>query len=111
MSETGHPADDKGEELGSRGIPRSRQSRYLIFVSSTLSLLSNGLTTSSGHKVNSICNALRTLLESQDLVKYIETILTTHVCKQPADYESGLRLLLQLQGTSPRFTLICLADP
>lgn len=54
------------------------------------------------NKVNSICDALRQLLESQDLVKYVETILTTHVCKQPADYESGLRLLLQLQGTFSR---------
>lgn len=34
------------------------------------------------------------------MVKYIETILTTHVCKQPADYESGLGLLLQLQSGS-----------
>lgn len=50
--------------------------------------------------MNAICDALRQLLEGQDLVKYIETILTTHVCKQPPDYESGLRLLLQLQGAS-----------
>lgn len=47
-------------------------------------------------KVNSICDSLRSLLQ-HDPVKYIETILTTHVCKQPPDYESGLRVLLQLQ--------------
>ncbi|ORY20535.1 putative Pol II transcription elongation factor [Naematelia encephala] len=51
---------------------------------------------SSEDKVNSVCDALRGLLE-KDTVKYIETILTTHVCKQPADYESGLRVLLQVQ--------------
>lgn len=50
------------------------------------------------NKVNSICDALRTILEAQDLVKYIETILTAHACKQPPDYEAGLRLLLQLQS-------------
>jgi elongator complex protein 1 len=49
-------------------------------------------------KVNSVCDALRTLLEQKDLVKYVETILTAHVCKQPSDYESGLRVLLRLQG-------------
>jgi hypothetical protein len=56
------------------------------------------LTVRSTSKVNAICDALRNLLESQDLVKYVETILTTHACKQPPDYESGLRLLLQLQS-------------
>jgi len=61
--------------------------------------------------VNSICDALRQLLESQDLVKYVETILTTHACKQPADYESALRLLLQLQSElSSHLTLSDLAD-
>lgn len=51
-------------------------------------------------KVNTICDSLRTLLEARGLEKYVETILTTHVCKVPADYESGLRVLLQLQGMS-----------
>lgn len=49
-------------------------------------------------KVNRICDALRILLETRDAVKYVETILTTHVCKQPADYESGLQLLHRLQS-------------
>lgn len=51
-------------------------------------------------KVNNVCDRLRAILEAKDLVKYVDTILTTHVCKQPADYEAGLRLLLQLQGAS-----------
>lgn len=51
-------------------------------------------------KVNTICDALRALLEARGLEKYVETILTTHVCKIPPDYESGLRVLLQLQGMS-----------
>jgi len=50
--------------------------------------------------VNAVCDALRALLET-DLVKYVETILTTHVCKQPPDYEAGLRVLLQLQAEHP----------
>ena len=49
-------------------------------------------------KVNDICDALRIALEKRDILKYTETILTTHVCKQPADYESGLRVLLRLQS-------------
>ncbi|KAL0247662.1 hypothetical protein I308_103739 [Cryptococcus tetragattii IND107] len=52
-------------------------------------------------KVNTICDSLRTLLEARGLEKYVETILTTHVCKIPADYESGLRVLLQLQADHP----------
>lgn len=63
-------------------------------------LTSIRLTISSGsslNKVNSLCDSLRDLLEI-DLVKYVETILTTHVSKQPPDYEAGLRVLLKLQG-------------
>lgn len=52
-------------------------------------------------KVNLICDALRGILEKRDLLKYVETILTTHVCKVPADYESGLRVLLHLQSQLP----------
>nr|XP_018259126.1 elongator complex protein 1 [Kwoniella dejecticola CBS 10117]OBR81284.1 elongator complex protein 1 [Kwoniella dejecticola CBS 10117] len=52
-------------------------------------------------KVNTICDALRSILEDRGVEQYIETILTTHVCKQPADYESGLRVLLNLQADHP----------
>lgn len=49
-------------------------------------------------KLNSTCDALRAQLESRGLVKYVDTILTTHVCKNPPDLEAGLRVLLQLKG-------------
>lgn len=49
-------------------------------------------------KVNDVCDALRKLVEEKDMVQYVETVLTTHVCKQPPDYEAGLNVLLQLQG-------------
>ncbi|EAL20131.1 hypothetical protein CNBF2080 [Cryptococcus deneoformans B-3501A] len=52
-------------------------------------------------KVNTICDSLRILLEARGLETYVESILTTHVCKIPADYESGLRVLLQLQADHP----------
>ncbi|WRT69010.1 uncharacterized protein IL334_005992 [Kwoniella shivajii] len=52
-------------------------------------------------KVNSLCDSLRTILEQRGVEQYVETILTTHVCKQPADYESGLRVLLRLQEDHP----------
>lgn len=72
--------------------------RDLNKASSYVTTRSTELIFSSTGKVNAICDALRKLLESQDLVKYVETILTTHACKQPPDYESGLQLLLQLQS-------------
>lgn len=52
-------------------------------------------------KVNLVCDALRGILE-RDVVQYIETILTAHVCKRPADYEAGLRVLHKLQGELSR---------
>ncbi|RSH95270.1 hypothetical protein EHS25_000356 [Saitozyma podzolica] len=58
-------------------------------------------TAGNAEKVNSICDSLRNLLEQKDLVRYIETVLTTHVCKRPADYEAGLRVLLHLQAEHP----------
>ncbi|GMK55839.1 hypothetical protein CspeluHIS016_0208950 [Cutaneotrichosporon spelunceum] len=51
-------------------------------------------------KVNDVCDALRVLVE-EDTVKYVETILTTHLCKQPPDYEAGLRVLLHVQKEHP----------
>lgn len=50
------------------------------------------------NKVNQICDAVRELVADKDLVQYVETVLTTHVCKQPPDYEAGLNVLLRLQG-------------
>ncbi|OCF72658.1 elongator complex protein 1 [Kwoniella mangroviensis CBS 8886] len=52
-------------------------------------------------KVNSLCDSLRSILEQRGVEQYVETILTTHVCKQPADYESGLKVLLTLQADHP----------
>ncbi|WVW79282.1 hypothetical protein I302_101249 [Kwoniella bestiolae CBS 10118] len=52
-------------------------------------------------KVNSLCDSLRSILEDRGVEQYVETILTTHVCKQPADYESGLKVLLTLQADHP----------
>ena len=52
------------------------------------------------NKVNRICDSIRTELEKRDTIRYIDTILTTHVCKTPSDLESGLRVLLQLKGRS-----------
>ncbi|WVQ75470.1 hypothetical protein IAR50_005095 [Cryptococcus sp. DSM 104548] len=56
---------------------------------------------STKNKVNDVCDALRGLLEARGVEQYVETILTTHVCKVPADYEAGLRVLLQLQANHP----------
>ncbi|KAK4050772.1 putative elongator complex protein 1 [Microbotryomycetes sp. JL201] len=44
-------------------------------------------------KVNAVCDAVRQELERMDAGHYLHSILTAHVCKQPADYEGGLRAL------------------
>ncbi|CDS00057.1 hypothetical protein [Sporisorium scitamineum] len=67
-------------------------------------------------KVNKVCDAIRAELEELDSRKYIQSILTTHVRKQPADYEAGLSLLLRLKEQDPETTeqavkyIIFLAD-
>ena len=42
---------------------------------------------------------MRKELESRDMEKYINSILTAYVVKRPPDLEAGLRVLLQLRGT------------
>lgn len=41
---------------------------------------------------------MRKELESRDLEKYINSILTAYVVKRPPDLEAGLRVLLRLRG-------------
>jgi hypothetical protein len=49
--------------------------------------------------VTELCDSVRRELESRDLEKYINSILTAYVVKRPPDLEAGLRILLQLRGT------------
>ncbi|KAJ2931513.1 hypothetical protein H1R20_g5611, partial [Candolleomyces eurysporus] len=49
--------------------------------------------------VTKICDAIRIELEKKNPKKYINTILTAHVVKNPPDYESGLAELLRLRET------------
>ncbi len=55
-------------------------------------------------KVNTVCDAIRVELEKLDSRKYVQSILTTHVRKVPADYEAGLSLLLQLKDEDSETT-------
>lgn len=50
------------------------------------------------NKVNAICDAIREELLHRGLVQYIDTVLTTHICKSPPDLEAGLRVLLELKS-------------
>lgn len=52
------------------------------------------------NKINRVCDAIREELQKVGLVRYVETILTTHVCKSPPDLEAGLKTLLQLKCES-----------
>ena len=83
-------------------LKRAASSRSDILSATDVELMSSN--TDVKNKVNLICDALRGVLEKRDLLRYVETILTTHVCKIPADYESGLRVLLHLQSelTGPK---------
>ncbi|KAF6767348.1 IKI3 [Kalmanozyma brasiliensis GHG001] len=69
-----------------------------------LTSASTTTTTSAVGKVNRVCDAIRSVLLGLDQRKYIQSILTTHVRKQPADYESALTLLLHLKETDPEVT-------
>lgn len=62
-------------------------------------------------KVNRICNALLAVLE-QEMYKndYLQNIITSHVCKVPADLETGLQLIGRLQSKSSYRSQSNLAD-
>ncbi|RIA90959.1 IKI3 family-domain-containing protein, partial [Glomus cerebriforme] len=48
-------------------------------------------------KVNSICDAIRGILESLDFKKYLQSIITTFVKKSPPELESALNFLAKLK--------------
>ncbi|KZS97891.1 IkappaB kinase complex, IKAP component [Sistotremastrum niveocremeum HHB9708] len=60
-----------------------------------------GRSAQAADRIAHICDRLRLELESRDIRKYVNTILTTHVVKTPPDYESGLLLLLRLRDEYP----------
>lgn len=49
-------------------------------------------------KINLVCDLVRAELEKGDVFHYANTILTTHVRKQPQDYEAALKVLVELKG-------------
>lgn len=50
-------------------------------------------------KVNRICDAFLSILEQpQYRDDHLQNIITAHVCKVPADLESGLEMIGRLQG-------------
>ncbi|WFD30715.1 Putative elongator complex protein 1 [Malassezia sp. CBS 17886] len=53
-------------------------------------------------KVNRICDAFLAALSRSDERRFLRAILTAHVRKVPADYEGGLRVLLQHKDTDAR---------
>lgn len=55
--------------------------------------------------IGRVCDGVRKVLEKKDLNRYINSILTAYVFRQPPDYEAGLGLLLRIRGTFPFFML------
>ena len=52
-------------------------------------------------KVNRICDALLVVLEQERYKNdHLQNIITSHVCKVPADLEAGLKLIGRLQSKS-----------
>lgn len=54
-------------------------------------------------KINEVCDLVRKELEKRDVFHFANTILTGHVRKSPPDYESALRVLVELKGPFPPF--------
>lgn len=50
-------------------------------------------------KLAEYCDAVRIELESRDLARYVNSILTAFVVKRPPDHEAALSLLHRLRGT------------
>jgi len=51
--------------------------------------------------IGRVCDRVRTELENRHLNRYINSILTAYVFRQPPDYEAGLGLLLRVRGIPP----------
>ncbi|SCV71454.1 BQ2448_3042 [Microbotryum intermedium] len=49
-------------------------------------------------KVNEVCDLVREELEKRDVFEYANSVLTAYVRKKPADYESALRVLVDLKA-------------
>jgi hypothetical protein len=62
-------------------------------------------------KVNRICDALLAVLEQEKYQNdHLQNIITSHVCKVPADLEAGLEMIGRLQCKSVDQTQLNLAD-
>lgn len=55
--------------------------------------------------IGRVCDSIRIELENRDPNRYINSILTAYVFRQPPDYEAGLGLLLRVRGT-PSFSFV-----
>ncbi|TFK25707.1 pol II transcription elongation factor [Coprinopsis marcescibilis] len=89
---------DHDQEAFLRGIPHFvEQIPEVDYLNLFLTMIGRG--PQSAETVTKICDALRVELESRDLKRYINTILTAHVVKSPPDYESALAELHRLRET------------
>ncbi|KAK4047856.1 putative elongator complex protein 1 [Microbotryomycetes sp. JL221] len=66
-----------------------------------LKVVANHLSNRSAGKINAVCDAIRAELE-RDLSRHLHCVLTAHVRKTPADYESALRLLSDINARDPK---------
>lgn len=51
-------------------------------------------------KTNTVCTRIREILARKDLLAYINTILTTHLCESPPDPEAALQTLASFRSES-----------
>lgn len=51
-------------------------------------------------KINKICDTIRVELDRVDMIKYVDSILTSLVVKTPPDHEGALRILHKLKSAS-----------
>ncbi|KAI0061864.1 IkappaB kinase complex, IKAP component [Artomyces pyxidatus] len=69
------------------------------YINLFLTSIGNGTQTQS--VIAELCDAIRIQLETRDLKKYVNSILTAYVVKRPPDLKAGLQVLLRLRDTEP----------
>lgn len=61
-------------------------------------------------KVDEICRRLRNHLESKDLIRFVNCILTTYACQRPPDLESALKVVARVKGEQVSSVCRCSAN-
>lgn len=87
----------RNEDLTLTQYAKKRDERWVSKVVKAITNMTPSVDAVRPNKVNDICTAVRRELESRDLVKYTQTIMTSYVRMTPPDVEASLNLLHKLK--------------